>query len=125
MGALSVLSLESNRIHAEGGKALAEGLEGNQVITELNISDNRLGKSGRSGRIDISGIIALADVIPDMGALTSLNLSSNLLKAEGAKIVAEAIEVTNNNNVIAVILAPFLCPSDHWLNVCCLLLSTG
>jgi hypothetical protein len=28
------------------------------------------------------------------GALTSLNLSSNNLKAEGAKIVAEAIKVT-------------------------------
>jgi hypothetical protein len=41
------------------------------------------------------GIIALANAIPDMGALTSLNLSSNNLKAEGAKLVAEAIKVTN------------------------------
>jgi hypothetical protein len=27
--------------------------------------------------------------------------------------------------VIAVVLAPFSCPSDHWLICCCLLLSTG
>jgi hypothetical protein len=40
------------------------------------------------------GIIAIANVIPDMRVLTSLNLSSNCLKAEGAKIVAEAIKVT-------------------------------
>ena len=35
-GALLVLSLENNGIRAEGGKALAAGLKGNQVITELN-----------------------------------------------------------------------------------------
>jgi hypothetical protein len=68
------------------------------------------------------GIIAIANAIPDMGALTSLNLSSNNLKAEGGKVVAEAIKVTNN--AMAVVFVPFPCPSDHWLN-CCLLLSTG
>jgi hypothetical protein len=41
------------------------------------------------------GVIAIANVIPDMGALTLLNLSSNNLKAESAKIVAEAMKVTN------------------------------
>jgi hypothetical protein len=40
MGALSVLSLESNELYADGGKALAEGLKGNTVITELDISSN-------------------------------------------------------------------------------------
>jgi hypothetical protein len=68
------------------------------------------------------GIIAIANAIPDMGALTSLNLSSNDLKPEGAKIVADAIEVTC---AIAVVLVPFSCPSDHLVNCCCLLLSTG
>jgi hypothetical protein len=38
-----VISLESNSLCAAGGKALAEGLKGNQVITELNIASNRLG----------------------------------------------------------------------------------
>jgi hypothetical protein len=65
----------------------------------------------------------LVPEIIDNGALTSLNLSSKKLKAEGAKIVGEAIKVTNR--AIAVILAPFPCPSGHWLNCCCLLLSTG
>jgi hypothetical protein len=68
------------------------------------------------------GVVAVADVIKDMGALTSLNLSANELKAEGAKIAVEAIKVTNC--AIAVVLAPFSCPSVHWLNCCCLLLST-
>jgi hypothetical protein len=80
MGALLVLSLGSNDLYAEGGKALAEGLKGNRVITELNISDNHLGKSG--GRIDISGITALADAIPDMGALSTLDLVANNIPAE-------------------------------------------
>jgi hypothetical protein len=69
------------------------------------------------------GPIAIADAIKDMRALTSLNLSSNKLKAKGAEIVAEAIEVTNC--AIAVVLAPFSCSSGHCLNCCCLLLSTG
>jgi hypothetical protein len=43
----------------------------------------------------ILGPAAIANAIKDMGALTSLNLSSNDLKAEGGKIVAEAIKVTN------------------------------
>jgi hypothetical protein len=194
MRALSVLSLESNYLYAEGGKALADGLKVNRVITELNISDNHLGKSGRSGRIDISGIIALADVIPDMGALsvlnlaenylgelvlpegwtedhdeilpsyphqrrrfvvykhadgreqmgnpgkpegiiaianaipdmgamTSLNIFGNRLGVEGARHVAVGLRVSKR--VVAVVLVPCSCPSDHWLNCCCLLLSTG
>jgi hypothetical protein len=72
---------------------------------------------------DFSGIIAIADVIPDMGAMTSLNLSGSGLGAEGATHIAEGIKVSKC--VAAVVLVQFLCPSDHWLNCCCLLLSTG
>jgi hypothetical protein len=100
-----VLSLQSNHLCAAGGKALAEGLKGNQAITELNIASNRLGHKTASISPDMSGIVALADVIPDMRALRSLNLSSNNLEVEGAKIVAEAMAVTNC--AIAVVLAPF------------------
>jgi hypothetical protein len=71
-----VLSLEDNGLCAEGGKALAAGLKGNQVITELNVSNNDLGRNS-SYIADTSGITAIADAIPDMGALTSLDLSSN------------------------------------------------
>jgi Ran GTPase-activating protein (RanGAP) involved in mRNA processing and transport len=121
MGAMTKFDISSNYIRGEGGKALAAGLKGNQVIMELNISGNRLGKN-EGYNDDISGVIAIANAIPDMGALTSLNLSSNYLKPEGAKIVANAIKVTNCD---AVVLVPFSCPSGHCLNYCCLLLSTG
>jgi hypothetical protein len=75
-GALKKFDISSNDIRAEGGKALAAGLQGNQVITELNISDNKLGFNHNADR-DISGIIAIADAIPNMGALTSLDVSTN------------------------------------------------
>jgi hypothetical protein len=122
MRALSVLSLKSNNLQAAGGKALAEGLKGNQVITELDISSNNLGVNSIYNA-DTSGIIALADVIPDMGAMTSLNISKNSIGAEGAKHIAEGIKVSKW--MVAVVLASFSCPSDHWSNCCCLLLSTG
>jgi glutamate-1-semialdehyde aminotransferase len=67
-GALTKFNISSNEIRAEGGKALAAGLQGNQVITELNIADNNL----TSGINDVSGVIALADVISGMRAMMSL-----------------------------------------------------
>ena len=77
-----------------------------------------------SGKMDgaVDATMLVAEVI-DNGALTSLNLSSNSLKIEGAKIVAEAMKVSNC--AIAVVLALFPCVSGHWFNCCCLLLSTG
>jgi hypothetical protein len=76
MRALTKLVISKCRLQAEGGKALAAGLKGNRVITELNISDNDLGiNSGNSA--DTSGIIAIANAIPDMGALTSLHVGQN------------------------------------------------
>jgi hypothetical protein len=70
------------------------------------------------------GIIALlADAIKDTGAMTSVNLASNNLRAEGAKIVAEAIKVTKCTP--AIILVSFSCPSGFSINCCCLLISPG
>jgi hypothetical protein len=89
--ALLVLSLKSNSPHAEGGKALAAGLKGNQMITELNISNNDLGSNSSYGP-DISGIAAIADAIPDMGAMTKLDISSNYLEAEGGKALAAGLK---------------------------------
>jgi hypothetical protein len=78
-GALLVLSLQSNRLCAAGGKALAGGLKDNQVITELNISSNCLGYKAlnSSDGTDMSGVIALANVISGMEAMTSINLANN------------------------------------------------
>jgi hypothetical protein len=47
--------------------------------------------------------------------MTSLNLASNDLNAEAAKHIAEAIKVTTKR-VVALVLAPFLCPSDFSFN---------
>jgi Ran GTPase-activating protein (RanGAP) involved in mRNA processing and transport len=90
-GALLVLSLESNRLYADGGKALAEGLKGNQVIQELNIASNYVGITS-SGDTDMSGVTALADVIPDMGAMKKIDIGSNRLCAEGTKLLVAALK---------------------------------
>jgi hypothetical protein len=74
MGALLVLSLKSNELRADGGKALAEGLRGNSVIEELNIADNVL--TDYDGT-DMSGVVAIADVIPGMGALSTISFGDN------------------------------------------------
>jgi hypothetical protein len=103
-GAVTKFDISSNGIRAEGGKALAAGLECNQVIKELNISGNKLGYN--SNTTDTSGIIAIADVIPGMGAMTSLDLANNVISAEGARHIAAAIKVIN-----CVFLALFSCPS--------------
>jgi Ran GTPase-activating protein (RanGAP) involved in mRNA processing and transport len=79
-----VLSLQNNGLEAEGGKALAQGLKGNQVITELNISDNYLGTKSWDHSADTSGVTALADVIPGMRALAKLDISNNYIGAEQA-----------------------------------------
>jgi hypothetical protein len=105
----------SGTYNGAGVAALSDMLRANSVLKELNMSKNYIGKSGAK---------VLSAGLSGNGALTSLNLASNDLKAKGVKIVAEAIKVTNC--AIAVILVPFSCPYDHWLNwCCCLLLSTG
>ena len=119
---MTKFDISSNDIRAEGGKALAEGLNGNQAIKELNFSGNDLGYNSNGGT-DTSGIIAIADVIPGMGAMTSLNLADNWLQAEGAKHVAGALKVSKC--VLAIILAPLSCRSDQYFNCWCLLLSPG
>jgi hypothetical protein len=93
--ALTVLSLQKNNLHAAGGKALAAGLKGNRVITELNISSNRLGYNtpiNSGAGTDMSGVIALADVIPDMRALAKFDISNNNLNAGGCKAIVGALK---------------------------------
>jgi hypothetical protein len=81
---MTKFDISSNVILAEGGKALAAGLKGNQVITELNIAGNKLGQtiSGSSYVSETSGVVAIANAIPDMRALTKLDISRNGLGAE-------------------------------------------
>ena len=86
-------NFSNNGLCAAGAKALAEALKDNQIMTELNISSNSLGKVGTDTNddADMSGVIAISDTIPTMGAMTSLDISNNRLGAEGAKYVMAAI----------------------------------
>jgi hypothetical protein len=103
-------------------QALSIGLRDNRALLFLDISDNNIGTSWNlnpayetnpdeeykykstdgggqdeepAGELGPIGVIAVANAIKDMAALTSLNFSSNYLQAEGAKVLAEAIKVTN------------------------------
>jgi hypothetical protein len=91
-GAMTKLDISFNDIRAEGGKALAAGLKGNQVIQELNISDNELTKNSNCDA-DTSGVIAIADAIPGMGALASLDLFRNNICNGGVASITTALKM--------------------------------
>jgi hypothetical protein len=77
MRALSVLSLKKNGLLTkEAGKALAQALAGNSILTELDVSYQATGYT----RDDGPGFAQeLAVGIKDNGTMTSLNLASNNL----------------------------------------------
>ena len=89
--ALVKFDISNNTLCVAGGKALAEGLKGNQVLTELNLANNSLGLVKKYGDADMAGVIAIGDAIPTMGAMASLNVSANDLWAKGAKHIAAAL----------------------------------
>jgi hypothetical protein len=95
-GAILSVNLLKNGIGVEQARALVI------ILTEHPTLKSLCGNNGDETELDMSGkmkgvedAIMLAAEIVDNGALTSLNLSSNNLMAEGGKIVAEAIKVTN------------------------------
>jgi hypothetical protein len=71
------LGISENDIRAEGGKALAEALQDNQVITELNIANNSLCMNTNYD-FEISGVASLADVISGMGAISQFTFSGDV-----------------------------------------------
>jgi hypothetical protein len=94
-GALVKFDISNNNLYAAGGRALAEGLRGNQVVKELNIAGNYIGMEDWRTADNKSGVIAISDAIPTMGALTSLNISNNRIgygRSDGVKALAEAIK---------------------------------
>ena len=82
--------ISSSGLCAAGGKTLAAGLKGNQVLTELNIANNSLGLVKKYGNVDMSGVIAICDIIPTMRTLTSLDISNNSIVSESSNIEADA-----------------------------------
>ena len=121
---ISSINLLKNNIPVEQAQELVKIMQAKEkLITLCGLCKEETELDFSNQGLNAGDAVLIANDISDMRALTSLDLSSNNLQAEGAKIVAEAIKVTDN--AMAVVLAPFSCPSDHWLNCCCLLLSTG
>eukprot|EP00935_MAST-01C_sp_MAST-1C-sp1_P002511 g2511.t1 len=77
-GALVKFNISSNALSAEGTKAVAKALKGNNSMTELNISSNNMtcDSQGYVGK-DMSGVTDIANAIPTMGALASLDIRFN------------------------------------------------
>ena len=91
-GALAKIDISNNKLCAAGGKALAEALSGNEVMTELNIASNHLGSKKAYGDADMSGVSAISDAIPTMGALVKLTMGANHIRgAEAGKALGAAI----------------------------------
>jgi hypothetical protein len=123
-GALSVASVMGNKIGKEQLARLQEIMRAKPNLVSLcGIADDATEADLSGLGMDADDAIVLVSELPDKGALTSLDLSLNWLRAEGTKIVAEAIKVTMCTP--AIIMAPFSCPSDFSINCCCLLLSPG
>jgi hypothetical protein len=91
-GAMTKFDISSNGIRAEGGKTLAVGLKGNQVMKELNINGNKLGEN-TNYEPDTPGVIAFADVIPERGALSTLDVHGNYIDLAGLKAIKKAAGV--------------------------------
>ena len=72
---LTDLDLSDNKISDVGAAAIAEALRGNGVLKRLDISDNDIGPTGG---------VAIAEALRGNGVLTSLDVGSNGLTEEAA-----------------------------------------
>jgi Ran GTPase-activating protein (RanGAP) involved in mRNA processing and transport len=88
---LTKFDISKNDLRAAGGMALAAGLKGNQVITELNIASTLLSLD-LYNRSDTSGVVAIDDVIGAMGAISSVNVLFNDIGAEQAHALANVLK---------------------------------
>jgi len=101
---LQTLNISKNNLEAEGAKHVAEAIKHCELLTQLDISANKLTRGARKGGMwglqryedddqayesDMSGIVKLAGALQDSN-LQSLDISENELRAEGAKHIAEA-----------------------------------
>ena len=89
--AMTSLNVLNNKLFADGGKALADALKGNQVMKVIDISSNELGYDAHYNS-DLSGVIAIGTAVPTMGALEKLRIGANGFKGqEAAKALGDAI----------------------------------
>jgi Leucine-rich repeat (LRR) protein len=79
MGALTKLDVSNNKLAAPGTKAIADALNGNAKITELNIAHNFMDKrTVDSQTLEMSGASSICQAIPTMTALTKLVISGDI-----------------------------------------------
>jgi hypothetical protein len=95
-GALSSLNLASNAILSkESGRALADALKTNSVLTELDLSDNqdRYPSGNIKGSLDGTGFAKeLAVGISDNGALSCANVLKNGIDADQANALVSILK---------------------------------
>ena len=91
---LTSLNLGQNHLSSEGGKAIAEALMVNSILSTLNLADNMLcGVEYGHDTYDALGILAIAEALKSgNGVLTKLDVSYNSIGAEGGKALAEALK---------------------------------
>ena len=82
-GALTALSLGSNKVTDEGTTAIAEALRENEVLNDLNLAGNEVGDQGA---------LALAEVLAKNAAFTTLNLEHNQITDEGGRALLELLK---------------------------------
>ena len=80
MGALVKFDVSKNNLGKEGTKALTEALNGNQIMAELNLAGNSMGKNGA---------MDIAKTIPTMGALVTVTVNKFALPIQDIKTKAE------------------------------------
>ena len=81
---MTTLNLRGNSIGDEGAIAIAEALKVNAVLTNLDLSLNKIGDDAK----------AIAEALKVNAVLTTLNLGWNSIGVKGAKAIAKALKVT-------------------------------
>ena len=91
--AMVAINVMGNEIGKEQLSKLQEMMKAHPTLVSLCGISNDATEANLSGiKMDADDAAVLADELPTKRALTSLNLVSNVLKAKGAKLIAEAIK---------------------------------
>jgi hypothetical protein len=108
---LRKLDISANELFAAGTKLLAEALEGNQIITELDMSGNSATWDGQKFG-EVSGVAALTNVIPGMRAISTFTFSGDDEDSEPVTMETSMVEADFSRKGVgvsgAIMVAAFL-----------------
>lgn len=111
---LTDLSVSGNRLGDDGAIALAAGVKASSSLASIDLSDNNISIKGakaigsamldgrlatvnlRGNVLDAAAAAPLSRAIAESTHLTDLNLSNNFLRADGARVIAEAVRPVNS-----------------------------